>query len=284
MNERCHPDENVRSLLRGETPHESDDRRCVRNFKQRVQATRIVASGVELGIHPVGYQMHSAFRYSERERVHAGGFADDRQVCRRQPRDLEIERGDAAPVNRRKGRYARQGRYETREQMRIRQMRVNDLDLVDSHERCRQLQRFPLRMILHRRDIYDRARVAQRLRELALERTQAHDGKSVPRQALDEPRHAHFHAADDRVADYLQDGDRLRAVHRASLSRSQADAVPLMTRSISSFERFTARSNSRASEMAVAICSPEHGKKRSLPNCNSDGPSTATALCSTSWR
>ena len=91
------------------------------------------------------------------------------------------------------------------EDVRVRQVRLDHVDAARLDQRAGELDRLPRRLVGDLGDDDVGAELAQTVGERALERRQHRDAVAFARQALDEAGDVVLHAADDRVADDLQD-------------------------------------------------------------------------------
>src|SRR3954468_19217587 len=91
--------------------------------------------------------------------------------------------------------------------MRVREVGVDQIDIVLTHDLGRHLDRAPERIVVDRRDEDVEAEAPQRRRERALIRAEAKNLELVPRQIGDETADVALHASDDRVTDDLEKAD-----------------------------------------------------------------------------
>jgi len=146
-----------------------------------------MASGLHAGkivaIHAVVDQVNPIREEACANCVHVSVLADNREVGESELTNFQLTHGHAASVNRCHSWNASNARQQARKQVRIGEVRMQELNAMHANKRQGELECFPVQLFANRRDIDFGAGLSEIIRESTFERTQTKNPEVLRRES-----------------------------------------------------------------------------------------------------
>src|SRR6476660_7889586 len=148
-----------------------------------VQMAPGLHAGKIVAIHAVVDQVNPIRGEACTDCVQVSVLANNREVGESEQTNLNLTHGHAAAVNRCHGWNARNARPQARKQVRIGEVRMQELNAMYANKRQGELECFPVQLFANRRDIDFGAGLSEIIRESTFERTQTKNPEVLRRES-----------------------------------------------------------------------------------------------------